>query len=324
MTTSASAPAVPAAAQLSTRELDAIYEAVNNWGRWGRADERGCLNHLTDAVRAKVGSLVRDGHSLSLAHDFPVEPSVETPFPALHHMLHAGDCLDAPGVPGYEATADYIGTQVHGLGLTHVDALSHMFVRGKTYNGFLPEDVKSIGAMKNTIMSMADGVVGRGVLLDVPAALGVDYLPATQSVRLADLLAAEKRQGLALRPGDIVLVSTGRDARRAAQRGVLNPFSEGLAGLHAECLKLLHEREVAVLGGDGISDHMPFLSVPEWPFPIHQIGIVGMGLHLIDNLHLGPLMRACAERRRWEFLFTMNPLRITRGTGCPANPVATF
>jgi kynurenine formamidase len=313
-----------AAAALKTAELDRLYEDVNNWARWGRDDERGCLNFLTDEIRAGVGGLVRDGGSFSLAHDFPVSPSVETPFPALHHMLHSGDCLDAPGVPGYEATADYIGTQVHGLGLTHVDALSHMFVRGKTYNGFLPEDVKSIGALKNTIMSMADGVIGRGVLLDVPAALGVEWLPPAQSVRSSDLLAAEKRQGLELRRGDIVLISTGRDARRAAQKGVLNPFSEGLAGLHPECLKLLHEREIAVLGGDGISDHMPFLPVPEWPFPIHQIGIVSMGLHLIDNLHLAPLARACASRRRWEFLFTMNPLRITRGTGCPANPVATF
>ena len=313
-----------AAAQLSPAELDGIYDAVHNWGRWGPGDERGCLNHLTDEVRAGVGALVRDGASLSLAHDFPVAPSVETPFPALHHMLHSGDCLDAAGVPGYEATADYIGTQVHGLGLTHVDALSHMFVRGRTYNGFGPEEVKSNGALRNTIMSMADGVVARGVLLDVPAALGLEWLPPTRSVRVEDLLAAEKRQGVELRRGDVVLISTGRDARRAAQQGVLNPFADGLAGLHAECLRLLHEREVAVLGGDGISDHMPFLPIPNWPFPIHQIGIVSMGLHLIDNLHLQPFAQACAKRERWAFLFSMSPLRVTRGTGCPANPIATF
>lgn len=313
-----------AAARMQTAEIDAIYERVNNWGRFGPRDERGTLNLLTDAVRARAAALVRDGAAVSMAHDLPVAPSVETPFPAHHHMLHSGDCLDAPGVPGYEATADYVGTQVHGLGLTHVDALSHMFVRGRTYNGFLPEDVKSIGALKNSIMSMADGVVGRGVLLDVPRALGLPWLPANRSVRRADLEAAERDQAVSVGEGDILIVSTGRDARRAAAQGVLNPFSEGLAGLHPECLVFLHERGVAVLGSDGISDHMPFLPVPDWPFPIHQIAIVGIGIHLIDNMELSAVASACAERRRWEFLFTMNPLRIPRGTGCPANPVAVF
>lgn len=312
------------AAELSTGDIDAIYDEVNNWGRWGAADERGALNHLTDAVRATAGALVRRGRSVSLAHNLPVAPSVETPFPAHHHMLHSGDCLNASGVPGYEATGDYIGTQVHGLGITHIDALSHMFVRGKTYNGFLPSDVKSNGALRNTIMSMADGVVGRGVLLDIPAAVGVDWLEPTRSVRLDDLLAAEARQQVEVRSGDIVMISTGRDARRAAQKGVLNPFSEGLAGLHAECLRYLHQREVAVLGSDGISDHMPFISVPNWPFPIHQVGIVSIGLHLIDNMNLLPISQACAENDRWEFLFAMTPLRIPKGTGCPANPVAVF
>jgi hypothetical protein len=66
---------------------------------------------------------------------------------------------------------------------------------------------------------------------------------------------------------------------------------------------------------------MPFLGTPDWPFPVHQIGITGMGLHLIDNMALSPMSEACAEEGRWEFLFTMGPLRIERGTGCPVNPV---
>jgi kynurenine formamidase len=79
-----------------------------------------------------------------------------------------------------------------------------------------------------------------------------------------------------------------------------------------------------VLGSDGISDPMPFLGTPEWPFPVHQIGITGMGLHLIDNMALDALAERCAALGRWEFLFTMAPLRIERGTGCPVNPVAVL
>ena len=99
---------------------------------------------------------------------------------------------------------------------------------------------------------------------------------------------------------------------------------DGFSGLHAECLPWLHEREVAVLGSDGISDPMPFVGTPQWPFPVHQIGIVAMGLHLIDNVRLAALASAAPTDERWEFLFAMAPLRIPKGTGCPVNPVAVL
>jgi kynurenine formamidase len=86
----------------------------------------------------------------------------------------------------------------------------------------------------------------------------------------------------------------------------------------------LQERQVAVLGSDGISDPMPFVGTPQWPFPVHQIGITAMGLHLIDNVALATLGQRCAAAGRWEFLFTMSPLRIAKGTGCPVNPVAVL
>jgi kynurenine formamidase len=97
-----------------------------------------------------------------------------------------------------------------------------------------------------------------------------------------------------------------------------------MSGLHAECLPWLQAREVALLGSDGISDPMPFVGTPQWPFPVHQIGITAMGLHLIDNLALAGLAEHCAAAGRWEFLFTMAPLRITKGTGCPVNPLAVL
>jgi hypothetical protein len=59
---------------MTTAELDAIYAKVKNWGRWGAGDERGALNHLTDAHRAHAATLVRDGVTVSLAHDLPVRP----------------------------------------------------------------------------------------------------------------------------------------------------------------------------------------------------------------------------------------------------------
>src|SRR4051812_722293 len=168
-------------------ELEARFESLSNWGRFGDDDERGALNHLTAAQRIAAAALVRDGETVSLARNLATVPSPENPYPAHHHMLAAGDARDSNGIPGYEAARDYIGSDVHGLGVTHVDALSHMFVKGRMYGGRPASDVRSDGARTNTVMSMAGGVVGRGVLLDIPRLRGVEFLEIDDPIRRADL-----------------------------------------------------------------------------------------------------------------------------------------
>jgi hypothetical protein len=58
--------------------------------------------------------------------------------------------------------------------------------------------------------------------------------------------------------------------------------------------------------------------------PIHAVGIVAMGLWLIDNCDLEELAATCDAAGRWEFFFTLAPLRWVGATGSPANPLATF
>jgi kynurenine formamidase len=303
----------------STADLDRMYESLKSWGRWGDDDQRGALNHLTPQRRVAAAALASSGITVSLAHDLGTDPTPENPHPAQHHMLASGDARDSNGIAGYEAARDHLALDIHGLSTTHVDALSHMFVRGEMYGGRPASEVRSDGARSNTVMSMAGGVVGRGVLLDVPWGLGIDYFDAGAVVTVAELEATEAAQGVRVGAGDILLVRWGRGPRRAAKAGF-----DGFSGLHAECLPWLNEREIAVLGSDGISDPMPFVGTPDWPFPVHQIGITAMGLHLIDNMALDELAEICAGEQRWEFLFAMAPLRIERGTGCPVNPIAVL
>jgi kynurenine formamidase len=305
----------------SEGELDELFDRLSHWGEWGPDDERGMLNHLTPEHRAAAAELVRDGIGISLAHDLGTGPSAENPYPAEHHMLAAGDARDDSGIPGYEASRDYVGAHVHGLGVTHIDALCHMFVRGKMYNGYPASEVRSNGARLNTVLSFADGIVGRGVLLDVAATRGIAYLAGNEAITPDELEATEARQNVRVQAGDILLIGSGRCAWRAEMGGALDP-ADGMAGLHADCLPWLRERKISVLGSDGISDPMPGLGIPNWPFPVHQVGITGMGLHLIDNMALGALASACAERARWAFLFTLGSIRVPGGTGCPVNPIA--
>jgi len=300
-------------------ELDQLYEQLKAWTRWGDEDQRGTLNHLTAERTARATSLVRTGEVVSLSHDLATEPLPEHPHPVQHHMLASGDARDSNGIEGYEAARDHLALDVHGLWTTHVDALSHMFVDGVMYGGRPASDVRSDGARSNTVLAMADGVVGRGVLLDVPRAIGVDFLDTGEVVTVADLEATEAALGVEVGAGDIVVVAWGREARRRARRGF-----DGFSGLHPECLRWLAERDVAVLGSDGISDPMPFLGIERWPFPVHQIGMVAMGLPLIDNVAAERLGGRCAAAGRFAFLFSMGPLRIPGGTGCPVNPVAVL
>jgi kynurenine formamidase len=303
----------------TTEELDALFDSVKNWGRWGEEDQRGALNYLTDADRVAAVGLVRTGESISLSHDLATESLPDHPHPVLHHMLASGDARDSNGIEGYEAARDFLALDLHGLWTTHVDALSHMFVRGEMFGGRPASEVRSDGARSNTVLSMADGVVGRGVLLDVARVRQRPYFGLGEVVTVDDLEAAEASQGVQVGRGDVLLVMWGREARRSATRGF-----DGFSGLHAECLPWLHRRQVAVLGSDGISDPMPFVGTPQWPFPVHQIGITALGLHLIDNMKLAHLSDRCADAGRWEFLFTMAPLRIVKGTGSPVNPVAVL
>jgi kynurenine formamidase len=306
-----------ATGSLSKTDVDAIAEQVRNWGRWGDDDERGALNLITDAKRAQAAALVQEGVVVSCALELPVRPGPDNANPVQHHITRGGDAQGG----GFGGSADYFAIAPHGYATTHLDALCHIFVDGKMYNGYDQAEVRSDGAQKNSIMAGKDGIVSRGVLLDIARLRGVDWLELGEQITAEDLSAAEAAQGVSVEEGDILLVATGRDARRASE-GAWSA-ADGLAGLYADCLPWLHERGVATLGCDGVSDVAPS-GVDGWPMPMHQIAIVAMGVHLIDNMRLDLLSAACAERDRWAFQFVLAPLRLDKGTASPVNPLAIF
>jgi len=299
-----------------------IFEKTKNWGRWGKDDQAGALNLITDAVRKRAIASVRHGRAVSCGYDIAVAPAVDNPHPALHMMIAGGDDCVVPEF-GLESTSDFVGMAFHGMATSHLDALCHVHVDGRMYNGYPGTDVKSTGAKRNSVMCTRDGIVSRGVLLDMPRVLGVPWLDPGFAITPDQLEQAEKQQNVRVGQGDVLLLATGRDARREAL-GRWHPLEEGLAGLHVECLPWLRERDIAVLGCDCISDVVPFATVDKstWIMPIHQVVLVAMGVHLLDNLFLGDLMKACAELRQYDFHFTVAPLRIEGGTGSPVNPIA--
>ena len=304
-----------------TREYcDALWKQVNNWGRWGADDEAGTLNLITAEKRLSANATVEQGEVFGLGNLWPVDPAPDNLWPAHHRITRGGDAGPYPGYPDLNVALDYIGVECHGVATSHVDALCHVFVGGQMYNGYPASDVKSTGAERNDVMPMADGVVTRGVVLDIPALQGVDYLGGDVRIAIADLEAAEARQGVTIESGDVLIVHLGRE-RRIEQEG---PFdsAHGLAGLHPECLAWFHERGVAMLGSDGMNDPQPNWNAEGWPIPVHYLGICGMGMTLMHNLETERLVRRCAELGRYGFLFMLASLKVPGATGSPANPLA--
>ena len=177
------------------------------------------------------------------------------------------------------------------------------------------------GATVDSIAALDNGLVGRGVLLDIPRLRGAPWLEPGEHVFTEDLEAASREQGVAVAAGDILLVRTGH-CRRLAELGPWNT-PEAKAGLHPTALPFIASRSVAVLGSDGNNDTAPS-STEGVGFPIHVLAINAMGVHLLDYLQLEDLAAQCDRAGRWEFLFIAAPLRIVGGTGSPINPIAVF
>jgi len=298
-----------------------IYESTKQWGRWGEADERGALNLLTPEVVARAATLARKGSVVSCGRRLATRPAPDNFSPALHFMAPAGDVVGTGHPNDLQSTGDFVGVAFHGMAVSHIDALCHVFVERQMWNGFSADDVTSRGAKRNSIAAAFGGITGRGVLLDIPRLRGVEWVEPGDAITADELEAAREAEAVELESGDIVLISTGRDARRAVH-GAWD-LSEGLAGLDPECVPWLAEKDLALLGSDGVSDPLPG-SAHAWSMPVHQCMLVGLGVHLLDNLQLDRLAAACAEEQKWEFLFTVAPLHIGGGTGSPVNPIAVL
>ena len=303
--------------RLSSAQVTALYEKLSNWGRWGKEDQCGALNFITDARRAAAAKLVRSGEAVSLALPLATIAAADNPTPVTHLMVQAG--FDSHEMP-LPYAGDYFAIAPHGMANTHLDALCHVFYKGRMYNGFDAAEVGSHGANRCAIDVARTGIIGRGVLLDIPKVRKIDWIEPGDRIFPEELDAAERAHGVRVEEGDVLLIRTGRSARRKAQGG-WDPMRVGLPGLDATCLPWLHERKIAVLGSDSVSDVTPS-GDQEHPLPIHVGTLVIMGIHLIDNADFDALAPACAKAGRYEFMFSMCPLILERGTASPVNPIA--
>ena len=307
-------------------EVLAYFEELSNWGRWGEDDQLGTLNFLSDENTRKAVSLVREGRTISCGRTISWEPAPDVSSTPIHYMVESGEGWasgDKVSARPNQAATDFFGLVFHGYTITHIDSLAHFFWKGKMYNGRPAHLIStSRGATVESVELVKDGIMARGVLVDVPLIRGIDWVERGEGVMPEDILAAEDRCGFRIQEGDVLLIRTGNLHRRNVE-GAVNPREAGSPACQAACLPLFHERSVAVMGSDTGNDVMPSQYV-SMSHPVHQVGITAMGLWILDNPNLEELAEACKQRNRWEFLISINPLRLYNTTGSPVNPVAIF
>ena len=293
-------------------------DQLSNWGRWGEDDVRGTLNLITPECLVAAGQLIRSGITVSCSRRIKPASDRRPGHEYLHFMLKSGETASESG---FSAATDWFGMGVHGYDYTHLDAHAHVFWNGQMYNGRASNLCTTAqGARAGGVEPTFDGICGRGVLFDAPKHFGVDVLEPGFGIDHVQLDTWFDSLGLRMVPGDILFLRTGRtdtkpDSNSEARLG-------HFPGLRASCLPWLHEHDISVVVSDVITDVVP--SGYEIMLPIHVVGLVGMGMWLVDNAELSSLARLCQSLGRYAFHTSIAPLPLRNATGCPVNPIVTF
>jgi len=309
--------AVAALAQQSSHtpvnkaQVDRWITELSNWGRWGKDDQLGALNYITPAKRREAMALAKDGIVVSLEQPIKVVPKpAETKADGKPHGVAFYEIRfktfpadDPRGNPGF--TSDVQEYHVHG-GMTHLDALCHDSSDGKLYNGYVLKDVvnEDTGCTKLGLDNVREGIVTRGVLVDMSRLKRTTPREAGNRVYVEDLEAWEKQTGIKVSPGDALFVynNDGRDSRAG--------------GFDISVAPWMKARGVAVTSG--------VRAVADDNHADHRLVLVALGTYLLDGVDLTQLAETSARLNRWTFMLVVAPLRAPGSSGSLVNPLAMF
>lgn len=300
-------------------DFRAIGQRLRNWGKWGPDDEKGTTNFITPERLVAAGKLIKTGKVFDLG--IPMDGNGPQPgggrINPVHLMSETGQGQLFPG--GFRYADDYIFMPLQGS--SQWDSLAHVYYDDQLYNGFPASDIGLHGAEHNSIDKQAKGIAGRGVLLDLVALKGVEWLDLGYVITPADLEEAAARQNVQVLPGDILLFRTGWRRKFLAEQSPV-AFMSGEPGLGMACCEWLHDKEVAVVASDNWAIEVLPGEFSDAVFNVHMVLIRDMGMTLGEILDFEELAADCAADGIWEFFFCSPPLKVTKAVGSPINPLA--
>ncbi|MEP9376374.1 cyclase family protein [Aquabacter sp. CN5-332] len=302
-------------------------EKLSNWGRWGKEDEIGTLNHVTPENIVDATKLVKKGKAFALGIPLGSSGPQNGLFGGRWNPIHTMLATGTDAIAGRFDETNKIRYADDALNMpvqaaTHWDSLGHVFYEDKMYNGFEAKLVDSGGVHKNGIEHTRNKMIGRGVLLDVARFKKVEYLEDGYGISNDELDAVAKAQGVEIRKGDFVIVRTGQMEQRL-KTGEWGGYAGGDApGVKFENCYWCQDKQIAAICSDTWGVEVRPNETTEVFQPWHWVVIPAMGLTMGEIFFLKELAEDCAADGVFEFLFVGPPLVITGGTGSPINPQA--
>ena len=298
--------AVPAAAFAQT------WKPVQNCpSKWGAGDERGSANHMKPESVMKAARLIKTGEVFELAH---VLGSNMPFFGTRRFDVHTKRTfMNAPS-NRRGSNEELVVSEIGQVG-TQFDAFAHQSYEDSLYNCHKISETATRSGFTKLGVEKVGMLMTRGVLIDVAGLKGVDTLPDTYEITVADLEQALARQKLTIQPGDAVLIRTGWSRLWGKDNA---RYVKTCPGVGVAASEWLIKKDPMLVGSDNWPVEVSPNPDPELSLPGHQIFLVLNGVHLLENLNLEQL----AAKQVHEFAFVMQPLKIQGGSGSTVSPVA--
>jgi kynurenine formamidase len=311
---------------LILQSITAVSQNKEEAGKspWGKDDEIGTLNMMTDKTRLEVLQRIASGKT----YDLSVEYFVGMPsFNALgdpgyqYWLTHTprGTVTGNPNGLGramnekVSYTGDAISMYTH-MG-THIDALNHFGLNGKIWNGFTADEHLSDKGWKKTGAETIPAIIARGILIDIPASKNVESLPANYRINTTDLKEALSKQNTRIQKGDVVLIRTGQGKLYEDSHKYLDQYP----GINLDAVKwLIEDQHAMLLGADNLSfEAFPPERKDNW-VPVHTYLLAEKGAMFIEQMFLEGL----SKDKVYEFAFIASSLKLKGASASPMRPVA--
>ena len=265
------------------------------WGWiWGKEDEVGSLNAMTDATKAAALASVKTGKTFDLGLSYSRRSFKwpgHNPGEIISFRSPEGiDRMSDPDAPARESNLEQVFWHSGALFLsdniaTQIDGLSHITAGGDYhwYNGFKEADWGGDFGPRKCDASTIPPIIARGVLIDIAAFKKVDALPSHTAISPDDLKGALKEQGTELKVGDVVLIRTGT-ARYWKTDGADHAkiAEHDSAGITLEAARWLVEDQGAILIASDTSglEVSPAAPGAGTGIPVHKYLLVDQGVHI--------------------------------------------
>ena len=279
--------------------------------KWGATDQRGAANHMKPETVLRATRLIRTGEVFELGRVLTESMPLQT---TRTFELHTKRTAAPQGSNRRGGNEEIVLAEIGQVG-TQFDGFSHQTIGDSMYNCYKVDETATRTGFTKLGVENVGALMTRGVLIDVAALKGVDTLPDTYEITVADLQQALQRQKLTLQPGDAVIVHTGWGRLWGKDNGRYMKVNPGLGVAAAEWLA---RQDPILVGADTAPINVTPSPDPQLSNPVHQIMLVINGIHLLENLRLDEV----AGKQAYEFALIVQPLKIQGGTGSTVAPIA--